>query len=95
MVQSAGCINAGLTWHASQIPIAHLLINNETTSLYPHILLLTAIPLYSVFCSKIGHQVGLGYKVQGSRFRVNRFAFFSFTIDSIGVIQWRRQPLNL
>jgi hypothetical protein len=31
---------------------------------------------------KIGHQVGLGYKVQGSQFRVNRFAFFPITIDS-------------
>ena len=43
---------------------------------------------------KIGHQVGLGFKVQGSRFRVNRFAFFPITIDSIGLIQWGHQPLN-
>jgi len=28
------------------------------------IFLLTAIPLYIGFCVKIGHSVGLGYKVQ-------------------------------
>ncbi len=50
---------------------------------------------------KIGHQVGLGYKVQGSRFKVKRFALFFLTIDSIGLITWRinseplnREPLN-
>ena len=46
MVQSAGClsacghaqagINAGLTWHAFQIPLLHLLVNKETTSPYLH-----------------------------------------------------------
>ena len=45
MVQSAGClsacghaqvdINAGLTWHAFQIPLSHLLVNKETTPPYP------------------------------------------------------------
>jgi hypothetical protein len=37
---------------------------------------------------KIGHQVGLGYKVPGSRFKVKRFALFSLRIDSIGLIPW-------
>ncbi len=44
---------------------------------------------------KIGHQIGLGYKVQpatssaesGSRFKVKRLALFPLTIDSIGVIK--------
>ena len=38
-------------------------------------------------CTKIGHPVGLGLEVQGSAFRVNRFALFPYTIDSIGVIK--------
>jgi hypothetical protein len=33
---------------------------------------------------KIGHWVGLGSKVHGSRFRVNRFANFSYTTDFTG-----------
>ncbi len=50
---------------------------------------------------KIGHQVGLGSKVQGSRFKVKRFALFFLTINSIGLITWginseplNREPLN-
>ncbi len=43
---------------------------------------------------KIGHQVGLGYKVPGSRFKVKRFALFCLSIDSIGLIPWGDQPLN-
>jgi hypothetical protein len=33
---------------------------------------------------KIGHLVGLGSKVHGSRLRVNRVAFFFYTIDLPG-----------
>jgi len=35
MVQSAGCINAGLTGHAFQMVLSYLLVNKETTSPYP------------------------------------------------------------
>jgi len=33
-LQSAGCINAGLTGHAFQIPLSYLLVNKETTFPY-------------------------------------------------------------
>jgi len=36
----------------------------------------SSIPLFITHLIKIGHLVGLGLKVQGSRFRVNRFAIF-------------------
>jgi len=40
-------------------------LKTDTTDLLKAILLLTAIPLYIGFCVKIGHPVGLGYKVLG------------------------------
>jgi hypothetical protein len=36
MMQGARGIDAGLAGHASQIPASHLLVNKETTSLFPH-----------------------------------------------------------
>jgi len=36
----------------------------------------------------MGHQIGLGYKVQGSWFKVKCFVLFSLAIDSIGLIPW-------
>jgi hypothetical protein len=58
----------------------------STSDFVTTILLLIAMPLYFRFYSKIGHQVGLGYKVQRSRFKVKRFALFPLPIDSIGLI---------
>ena len=40
---------------------------NIQADLVTTVLLLTAMPLYFGFYSKIGHQIGLGYKVQGSK----------------------------
>jgi len=37
--------------------------------------------------TKIVHPLGLSYEVQGSAFRVNRFALLSYTIDSIEIIK--------
>jgi len=39
-------------------------LKTDTKDLLKAILLLTAIHLYIGFCVKIGHPVGLGYKVQ-------------------------------
>ena len=42
------------------------LLPHHSTDLVKAILLLTEIPLYIGFSTKIGHPVGLGYKVLGS-----------------------------
>jgi hypothetical protein len=57
-----------------------------------HIIQITGDLYIPQDCKLIGHQFGLGYRVQGSRFRVNRFPLFPLAIYSIGLIP---QELNL
>jgi hypothetical protein len=56
------------------------LISKEATKFVVKI----CVNLRHISGSEFGHSVGPGSKVQGSRFRVNPFGLFHFTIDFIG-----------
>jgi len=54
-----------------------------------------AISLVIWFYTKIGKLNGLGYRVQGSAFKVNRTAIYFYTIGFIWLKKRNNKPLNL